>query len=242
MTKNSLDHQLAVVTGGTRGIGRAMTELFLDCGARVLFTGRSNKAPFEHERARYLPLDFLDKENVCEAVRVMTVDSINILVNNAGINMIEPIYDLDENHWDKILDVNLRGSARLLKAVSRKMINDRIAGRILNIGSIFGVISKEKRASYSSSKAGLLGLTRAAALDLAPYGILVNALSPGFTDTELTRQVLGKKGMEELSAKVPLRRCADVSEIARWALFLCSSQNTYITGQNVIVDGGFTIQ
>ena len=122
------------------------------------------------------------------------------------------------------------------------MKNYNIKGKILNIGSIFGVISKEKRASYSSSKSAITGLTKASALDLAEYGILVNTLAPGFTDTELTRSVLGEEGMKELCLRVPLKRIAHVNEIANWGLFLCSDMNSYITGQTFIVDGGFVIQ
>jgi 3-oxoacyl-[acyl-carrier protein] reductase len=110
----------------------------------------------------------------------------------------------------------------------------------VNVSSIFGLVSRSKRDSYSASKAGLIGLTRAAALDLAPYGILVNALCPGFTLTDLTRSILSKDEMKRLSSEIPLGRFAREEEIAASAVFLCSDLNTYITGQAIAVDGGFT--
>jgi 3-oxoacyl-[acyl-carrier protein] reductase len=122
------------------------------------------------------------------------------------------------------------------------MKGQKTGGKILNISSIFGVVSKEKRNAYSASKTGLIGLTRSSALDLAQYNILVNALCPGFTMTELTKSVLSKADMDKLRADVPLQRFAEVDEIARAGLFLCSDQNTYITGQTLVVDGGFTIR
>ena len=113
-------------------------------------------------------------------------------------------------------------------------------GKIINIASIFGVISKEKRAAYSSTKWGLIGFTKAVALELAPFNIQVNAVSPGFVDTDLTRKILGLENMKQLEETIPQGRLANPDEIANVVLFLCSSQNTYITGQNIVVDGGFT--
>ena len=114
-------------------------------------------------------------------------------------------------------------------------------GRIVNIASIFGVISREKRAAYSSTKSGLIGLTKATAHDLAKDNILVNSISPGFINTELTKNILGEKSMKEISSSIPLKRLGDPDEIAKLVLFLTSDQNTYITGENIIIDGGYTI-
>ena len=114
------------------------------------------------------------------------------------------------------------------------------SGNIVNIASIFGVVSKAKRVTYSTTKWGLVGFTKAVALDLAPYNILVNAVSPGFVDTELTRSVLGEKEIEKLVDTIPQNRLADAEEIAKTVIFLASNHNTYISGQNIIVDGGFT--
>ena len=113
-------------------------------------------------------------------------------------------------------------------------------GKIINISSIFGLVSREKRSSYSSSKFGILGLTKSSALDLASYNILVNSISPGFIDTKLTRNILKLSGMKKMSKVVPVKRLGKVKEIAYLSMFLASSYNTYITGQNIVIDGGFT--
>ena len=115
-------------------------------------------------------------------------------------------------------------------------------GRILNVTSVFGVVSKAGRAAYSASKFGLFGLTRALALELAKDNVLVNCLAPGFVDTELTRGILGEKGIQEMAAKVPMGRLAQPEEIAQYACFLVGEENTFMTGQNIIVDGGFTCE
>ena len=164
------------------------------------------------------------------------------MINNAGINIIESIDEVKYENWEKILAVNLTGPMHLTKAVAKTMKKNKHGGKILNISSIFGVVSKAKRNSYSASKSGLMGLTRASSLDLAPYNILVNTLCPGFTSTELTKSILSSKEMKDLSLQVPLGRFADASEIAKIAVFLCSDLNTYLTGQTIVVDGGVTTQ
>tara|TARA_Y100001960_G_C14019808_1_gene515420 strand:- start:180 stop:545 length:366 start_codon:yes stop_codon:yes gene_type:complete len=113
-------------------------------------------------------------------------------------------------------------------------------GRIVNISSVFGVVSKAMRASYSTTKWGLVGFTKAVAVDLAPHNILVNAVSPGFIDTELTRKILGNDGIKEVLESIPQQRLASAEEVAKLVIFLSSNQNSYITGQNIIIDGGFT--
>ena len=162
-----------------------------------------------------------------------------MLVNNAGVNKINPIDEIAEEDWDWINAVNLRGPFLITKMLAKKM-KEQKSGRVVNISSIFGVVSKEKRATYSTTKWGLIGLTKAIALDLAPHNILVNVVSPGFVDTELTRRILGDKGIDELVGKIPQQRLANSEEISKTVLFLASEHNTYITGQNIIVDGGFT--
>ena len=164
---------------------------------------------------------------------------IDVLINNAGVNKIDSIQDVAEDDWDWINNVNLRGPFLLTRAVSKIMKNQGY-GRMVNIASIFGVVSKAKRAAYSTTKWGLVGFTKAVALDLAPNNILVNAVSPGFVDTELTRRILGEKEIEKLVDTIPQKRLADAGEIAKTVVFLSSHHNTYITGQNIIVDGGFT--
>ena len=166
------------------------------------------------------------------------IQKIDVLVNNSGINRIDPVDEIKMEDWNDLVAVNLKAPLMLIRNIARKMKQQRY-GRIVNIGSIFGVISKAKRALYSATKHGLHGLTIATALDLAPYGILVNTVSPGFVLTELTKSILSAKEIEELTAQVPIGRFAQPEDISAVVLFLCSSENRYITSQNIIVDGGF---
>jgi len=243
--KNTFDFsgKTALVTGGTRGIGKSIAEELIRCGCSVIYTGRSEKPEAASAGLnRYIQVDFADKSSVERFLtEIESIPKIDILVNNAGINIIEPVDEIKDENWEKILNVNLTAAMLVMRQVSRKM-KAAGQGRILNISSIFGVISRAKRNSYSASKAGLIGLTKASALDLAPYNVLVNALCPGFTATELTASTLSKQEMDELSKEVPLGRFATPQEIARSALFLCSEYNTYITGQVIIVDGGYSIK
>ena len=126
----------------------------------------------------------------------------------------------------------------MTQAASEKMKKQK-SGKIINIASIFGVVSKENRAAYSSTKWGLIGFTKAVALDLASFNVQVNAVSPGFVNTDLTRRILGPENLKQLVKTIPQGRLAQPEEIAKVVLFLCSNQNTYITGQNIVVDGGF---
>lgn len=237
-----------VVTGGTRSIGAALVEAFIETGAKVYATGtdggvlnklnesaRSKSIPIE-----YLHLDFSSPDSVDDCLEILLkLDRVDVLVNNAGVNKIDAIDEITDDDWDWINAVNLRGPFLVIRALTPKMKSQK-SGRIINVSSIFGVVSKEKRASYSTTKWGLVGFTKAVALDLAPYNILVNAVSPGFVDTELTRRILGDEGIEELVEKIPQQRLANSEEIAKIVLFIASEHNTYITGQNIIVDGGFT--
>ena len=238
-------NKTVVVTGGTRGIGAAIVELFHECNAQVIATGthydeieRLNEV--SKNKVKYVHLDFTSN-NSCQTFfkYIETLDRIDVLINNAGVNKIGSIDKINETDWDWINNVNLRGPFLLTKAVSNIMKNQN-SGKIVNISSVFGVVSKSERAAYSTTKWGLIGFTKAVALDLAPYNILVNAVSPGFVDTELTRRVLGESGIKKVVGTIPQKRLANIKEIAKMVAFLSSDHNTYITGQNIIIDGGFT--
>lgn len=233
--------KIAIVTGGTKGIGKGIVSLLTDCGCEVIYTGTGKKPEMRNQKGRFEHLDLLDESSVSRfIIEVMgNLKKIDILVNNAGINYIEPIDEINEENWERILKVNLTGPMKLIKETAKIMKRVGVGGKILNISSIFGIVSKEKRNSYSASKAGLIGLTRSCALDLAPHNILVNALCPGFTNTELTASVLSKEEMAAMASEVPLGRFAEVSEIATVAVFLVSNLNSYMTGQVLVVDGGF---
>jgi len=234
----------ALVTGGTRGIGKSIVTMLIDAGCNVIYTGTQKKPEITIENTSYKQLDLSNKKSIDQFIKnvLNTTKKIDVLVNNAGINIIESIDELNEENWQKVLDVNLTGPMILTKEVSKKMKKNNEGGKILNISSIFGCVSKAKRNSYSASKFGLIGLTRSSSLDLAQYNILVNAICPGFTSTEMTMSILSKEEIKKLSKQIPIGRFAEVEEIARVAVFLCSDLNSYITGQTLVVDGGFVSQ
>lgn len=238
------ENKTAVITGATRGIGRSIADSLWELGCNIVVTGRDIKPPKaieKKERFTYLQLDFLDPQSLGEFISsIKDFSNVDILINNAGINVIQAIDQVSENNWHAILQVNLTGPMILMNTIA-KIMKRRKGGKIVNISSIFGVVSKDKRGAYSASKSGLIGLTRAAALDLAKDGILVNALCPGFTDTELTNSILSDVEKDNIERSIPLQRFASADEIAKVALFLCSDLNTYMTGQTIVVDGGFTI-
>ena len=243
--KIDFSNKTVIVSGGTRGIGAALVKLFFNCNAQVIATGTDleiiKKLNAESEdRIKYFHLDFASNQSVKACIsNIIKLDKIDVLINNAGVNRIDSIDKIEEDDWDWINHVNLRGPFLITKAVSGIM-KKKGQGKIVNISSIFGVISKSKRAAYSTTKWGLIGFTKAVALDLAPYNILVNAVSPGFVDTQLTRSILGEKGIKEITETIPQQRLATVEEIAKTVVYLASDHNTYIAGQNIIVDGGFT--
>ena len=162
----------------------------------------------------------------------------DILINNAGINKIAPFANIDPEDFLEIQQINVFAPFCLCQAVIPSM-KDRNWGRIINISSIWGKIGKEFRASYSASKFALDGITVTIAAEHSQHGILVNSISPGYTDTELTRRVLGDDGIRKLLSSVPIGRMASPEEIANFIVWLGSEKNSYITGQNISIDGGF---
>ena len=238
--------KVVIVTGGTRGIGASMVKEFHKSGAKVIATGTKQHEIDElnslNEKigVKYFQLDFLSNESINQFLKAVSkLDQIDALINNAGINKIDSIDKISEIDWERVNDVNLRGPFILTRTISERLKQQK-CGRIINIASIFGVVSKEKRAAYSSTKWGLIGFTKAVALDLAPFNVLVNSVSPGFVDTELTRRIIGPENIKKLIETIPQKRLANPDEIAKVVMFLCSDLNTYITGQNIVVDGGFT--
>ncbi len=238
VTRGSRRLKSALVTGGTRGIGRAIAEELTRAGLRVLVTGTagSGRGP---RGATYHACDFSDEAALERFAREVAAWKLDILVNNAGINRIGELSEYRTDDFEQIQRVNVTAPFVLCRAVVPGMQQRRF-GRIVNITSIYGNVSRAGRSAYSTSKFGLFGLTRALALEVASYNILVNCLAPGFVETDMTRTILGKQGMAEMAAQVPMKRMARPEEIARYVRFLVSDENTYMTGQQVIVDGGFT--
>lgn len=228
----------ALVTGGTRGLGYAIATLLAELHARVTVTGTAPDGA-RPAGCAYLACDFDDSAATAEFARSQGVVGYDILVNNAGINKVAPVAEYAPADFSRIQQVNVTAPFLLCQALAPGMA-ERGFGRIVNITSVWGVVSRPGRAAYSTSKFGLFGLTRALALEYAGRGVLVNGLAPGFVDTELTRRVLGAEGIAEMRSCIPVGRLAKPEEIARVCAFLASPANTYLTGQNVVVDGGFT--
>lgn len=246
--KINFSGQVALVTGGTRGLGKQIADDLFDLGADLILTGTNNKQieelnhylpPEKQERVKYIAADFRDSENIKQFIeQIMVYERIDVCVNNAGVNRINYIDETLIEDWDDIITVNLKAPFMIIREVA-KIMKKRNYGRIVNISSIFGVISRQKRSIYSTSKFGLRGLTLSVANELAKYNILVNSVSPGFVLTELTKSILTKEEMSELADEIPAGRLAMPDEISRVVIFLASLLNTYISGQNIVVDGGY---
>jgi 3-oxoacyl-[acyl-carrier protein] reductase len=218
----------AFVTGGSRGIGRAVAERFSRGGYDIV-------APTRRELDLRLP------EAVAEYASRSDLTAIDVLVNDAGINRPVPLRDTQAGELREHLAVNVEAAFLLVQAIGSAMAA-RGNGRIVNIGSVYGSVSRPGRALYSTTKAALDGLTRAAAVELGPSNVLVNSVCPGFVDTDLTRQNNTAEQITSLCANVPLRRLASVAEIADFVFYLGSESNTYISGQTIAIDGGFLCQ
>ncbi|VAW71388.1 3-oxoacyl-[acyl-carrier protein] reductase [hydrothermal vent metagenome] len=231
-------NKIAVVTGGTRGIGAAIAKELFDLGANVYITG-TKKNYVSPEEFQYLHADFNIQNELTALTEKMSDMKIDILINNAGINKIGPILELEVADFVKVQSVNVTAPFMFCQAVLPHM-RDSKWGRIVNISSIWGKISKAHRAPYSASKFAIDGLTAAISAEVAVDNVLVNSVAPGFVDTELTRSILGDDGINELIATVPARRIGNPQEIATFVAWLASPDNTYISGQNIAIDGGFT--
>ncbi len=242
-------NKVALITGGARGIGREIALLFSKEGADIIIGDlnlqEAEKTASDIEalgrKALALQLDVTSLVKVEEAMNKILdkFTKIDILVNNAGITRDNLLLRMSEQEWDAVLNVNLKGAFNCLKAVSRPMLKQR-QGKIINVASIIGLIGNPGQANYSASKAGLIALTKTAAKELASRNINVNAVAPGFIQTEMTAKL-----SEELKAKmreaIPLDKLGTPEDVAAACLFLASSDSSYITGQTIVVDGGMVM-
>ena len=246
---NQLANQIAVVTGAGRGIGRAIALQFAAEGADVVCVSRtaenSEKVAGEiralGRKAWAHAVDVADAAAVAAVAEAILAETgrVDILVNNAGITRDGLLMRMSEADWDAVLDTNLKGAFSFTKAFSRVFLKQR-SGRILNISSVSGLMGIAGQSNYSASKAGLIGLTRALAREFASRGITVNALAPGFIETDMTA-VLTPEMKGDIAKRIPLGRLGQPEDIAEAALFLAGPGAGYITGQVLTVDGGLVM-
>ncbi len=218
---------MALVTGGSRGIGRAIVDALRARGMVVHAPGRDR-------------LDLADSTSIkrwCDGASDFAID---ILINNAGINELRSMSELDDAAWAAMEQINLRAPLALMRAHLPGM-QSRGWGRVVNIASIWAHVAKERRGGYAATKAAIIAATQVAALEYAAHGVLVNAISPGFTATELTRKNNSPMELQAICAKIPIGRLAEPTEIANAVAWLASEENSYITGQTILVDGGYTL-
>ncbi len=235
-----------LVTGGTRGIGRAIVEAFARQGARIAFTYRSSTDVAEELKKQINGLafqcdaaDFQAAEQVVEQV-IETWGGVDVLVNNAGITQDNLIMRMSESEWDQVISANLKSVFNYSKAVCRSMIRQR-SGRIINISSVIGRTGNAGQANYAASKAGIVGFSKSLAKELAARGVTVNVVEPGFVETDMTEAINSKVKENILRNAIPVRRTAMPEEIAEPVLFLASKEASYITGQVLGVDGGLSM-
>ena len=227
--------QNILVTGGTKGIGKKLVEDFSRLGGNVWFTGRDR---LKHNE-KYFSVDFQNEDEMDIFLKKIKNIKFDVVINNAGTNKIGNLEGYELEDYQGILNLNLTSCFKIIKSVIPSMKTYKY-GKIINITSISSEISMPLRSAYCSSKFGLLGLTKASAVELAKYNILVNSVGPGVTKTELTVNVLGKDKMDEISNNVPIGRLGTVEDVSNVVLFIASKYNSYIVGQNIIVDGGYT--
>ena len=246
MVPIDLTGKVALVTGGTRGIGRAIAQVLRGAGARVAITGRDA----ERTRAAAAELgegvagfgcELADPAQIEAAVAAAeaALGPVDILVNNAGLTRDQIVLRMSETDWDTVLDANLKGAFLATRAVLKGMMK-RKAGRIINVTSIVGLTGNKGQANYAASKAGLIGLTKSVAKEYASRNILVNCVAPGFVETDMTGG-LPVEARASLLQQIALGRLGRPEDIAGAVLFLASDMAAYITGQVLVVDGGMVI-
>lgn len=241
-----LEDKVAIVTGAAQGIGKAIALALAQEGANIVIVDIN----LEGAKATAREIESLGRETLVFEVDVSKADQVNemvkkvldsfkridILINNAGITRDALIVRMDESDWDKVMEINLKGAFNCSKAVARPMMKQR-SGKIINIASVIGLVGNVGQSNYAASKAGIIGLAKSLAKELAPRGINVNAIAPGFIKTEMTER-LSQEVKAEMRKTIPLAKFGEVEDVAKVVLFLVSDAAGYITGQVINVDGG----
>ncbi len=244
--KVELGGKVAVVTGGSRGIGLAIAQSLAGAGAKVAVLARDGARAQEAAKglgggAQGFACDVSDAAQAETTLGAVdkALGPVDILVNNAGITRDNLLFRIAEDDWDQVLDTNLKGAFLMTKLAARGMIKRRW-GRVVNITSVVGLTGNKGQSNYAASKAGLIGFTKAVAKELASRNVLVNAVAPGYIDTEMTRGI-AEEAKQALQAAIPLGRLGQGADVAAAVLFLASDWASYITGQVLVVDGGMVM-
>jgi 3-oxoacyl-[acyl-carrier protein] reductase len=247
--KFDFSNKTALITGATRGIGKAIADCMYIAGANLILTGTNQNEIYQFNKLnqekginniQFIQVDFSKADSTKLFLeRIEEFPKIDICINNAGVNKVNNFVETSyvDLKWSN--NININAPYQVLKVVGPKMIKQNY-GRIVNIASIWSVITRPGRSMYTLSKNALVGLTKTLAVEWASNNVLVNAVSPGFTLTELTKSTNSLEQLEAIKRDIPIKRMADPDEIAKTVVFLCSNLNTYLTGQNIIVDGGYT--
>lgn len=248
----NLSGKVALITGGSKGLGKAMARGFAEAGADVIITSRHEEElkPALDEvlhntnrRGVYFVADMSQRDQVRKLAHqaLEKMGKIDILINNAGTNIPQPADQIKEEDWDRVMEINLSSIMVLTKALVPQM-KARRWGRIIHISSIMGIVSKPGRGAYSATKAALVGLAQASALELGGHGITVNCIAPGPFLTDLPGRLLSQAEKDAFAKMTALNRWGEPHELVGPALFLASDAGSYVTGTNLVVDGGFTAQ
>jgi NAD(P)-dependent dehydrogenase (short-subunit alcohol dehydrogenase family) len=243
-----LSGQVALVTGASSGIGRHLAELLATAGAKVALAARRIDRLDEAAReiaaagGHGFPVacDVTRSDSVAAAVAAAETElgPLTILVNNAGVVVAKPVLQHTEEEWDYVLDTNLKGAWLMAREFAQHLVDRQRPGRIVNIASVLGVRTIARVPSYTAAKAGLIHLTHVLAMELARHGILVNAIAPGYVETDFNRDFLASDAGKKLEARIPLRRVAQPDDLDGAMLLLASPAGAYITGAVIAVDGG----
>jgi len=243
-----LSGQVAIVTGASQGLGRAMALELAKNGAKVACVARSVEKLTDTVKAitdaggtaEAFACDVKDKDSVEKAIEAIVAkwERIDILVNNAGVTRDTLLLGMSDDQWDDVLITNLRGAFLFARAVARTMLRQRY-GRIINISSVSGIIGNAGQTNYSASKAGLIGFTRSLSREVAKRNITVNAVAPGFIESDMTK-ALGDSVLAQVKERIPAQRIGTAEDVAKAVLFLASRAASYVTGVTLTVDGGMT--